>query len=277
MAFRITVLCENSVGPVLDTLGEHGFAALVETPSGSILFDTGQGKTLLHNAERLNKNLGDVSGVVLSHGHYDHTGGLMPLLAACGSKEIFAHPGVFTARYRRRDTGEATSIGIPFDEAALSKAGARFNLDRRFRKILPELILTGEVPRLTEFEKGDAGLYTDPGGEVPDTFLDDQSLVINTAKGLVVLLGCCHAGLVNTLEHVVARTGVTEIYAVIGGTHLGFSSAAQLEETVKALRRFRIQKLCPSHCTGFAGAARLLKEFPHGFHQAAVGYTIEIQ
>jgi 7,8-dihydropterin-6-yl-methyl-4-(beta-D-ribofuranosyl)aminobenzene 5'-phosphate synthase len=164
---------------------------------------------------------------------------------------------------------------MPFTEASLRKAGASFSLDRRFREIMPGVVLTGEVPRLTEFEKGDTGLFLDPDGETPDTFPDDQSLLIKTAKGLVVLLGCCHAGLVNTLEHVIARTGIRDIYAVIGGTHLGFSSAVQLEETVKALRRFRVQKLCPSHCTGFAGAARLMKEFPQGFHSAAVGYALE--
>jgi 7,8-dihydropterin-6-yl-methyl-4-(beta-D-ribofuranosyl)aminobenzene 5'-phosphate synthase len=276
MSFRITILCDNTVGPVLGTLGEHGFAALVEWPGGSLLFDTGQGSTLLHNAARMGRDLERVPRVALSHGHYDHAGGLLPLLQACGPKEVLAHPAVFSRRWRKRDTGEAVAIGIPQDEEELQRAGARFDLSREFRSIGPDLFLTGEVPRVTPFETGDHGLFTDPEGAAPDTFADDQSLVLRSPRGLVLLLGCCHAGLINTLTHVVGHSGTDEVYAVIGGTHLGFSSPVQLEETVKALRRFRVRKLCPSHCTGFNAATRLMGEFPQGFHQAAVGYTLEV-
>jgi 7,8-dihydropterin-6-yl-methyl-4-(beta-D-ribofuranosyl)aminobenzene 5'-phosphate synthase len=276
MSFRITILCDNSVGPVLSSLGEHGFAALVEWPGGSLLFDTGQGATLLHNAHAMGRDLAKVPRVALSHGHYDHSGGLLPLLQACGPKEVLAHPAVFTPRYRKRDTGEAIAIGIPQGEEELQRAGARFDLSADFRPLATDLFLTGEVPRLTPFETGDRGLYRDPAGTRPDTFDDDQSLVIRTPRGLVLLLGCCHAGLINTLTHAVAHSGMEEVHAVIGGTHLGFSSPQQLAETLKALRRFRVRKLCPGHCTGFGASARLMAEFPEGFHPAAVGYTIEV-
>src|SRR6266568_3473306 len=127
MTVRLTVLCDNSVGPIGGTLGEHGFAALVEGERGAVLFDTGQGETLLHNAQRLNRDLHSVGRVALSHGHYDHTGGLWPLLASCGGKEIFAHPGVFARRYRLKDTGESIAIGIPYEEAFLRGLGANFS------------------------------------------------------------------------------------------------------------------------------------------------------
>lgn len=276
MPFRITILCDNTVGPVIGTLGEHGFSALVEWDDGSLLFDTGQGTTLLHNAARMGKDLERTPRVVLSHGHYDHTSGLLPLLHACGPKEVLAHPGIFTPRYRKRDEGEAIPIGIPQDREELRQAGALFNLCTSFRPIGTDLFLTGEVPRVTPFETGDKGLFLDTEGETPDLFADDQSLVVKTPKGLLLLLGCCHSGLINTLTHAISRCGDERVYGVIGGTHLGFSGPEQFEETLKALRRFGVRKLCPSHCTGFSASARLMREFPEGFHHAAVGYTLEV-
>ncbi|AJE04366.1 MBL fold metallo-hydrolase [Geobacter pickeringii] len=276
MKCRITILCDNTVGPVSGTMGEHGFAALVEREDGALLFDTGQGLTLLHNAQRMHKDLHRVERVILSHGHYDHTGGLWPLLRSCGPKEVLAHPGVFAPRYVGRDTGERISVGIPWDEEFLRGQRARFNLSDQFREIVPGLFLTGEVPRTTPFETGDAGLSCDEAGCHADPLCDDQSLIIRTERGLVLLLGCCHAGLVNTIEWAREATGVAGIYAVIGGTHLGFCSPRQLDETVAALRRFDVRKILGSHCTGFQAAARLAQELPGRFHPAYVGYTLEL-
>jgi 7,8-dihydropterin-6-yl-methyl-4-(beta-D-ribofuranosyl)aminobenzene 5'-phosphate synthase len=152
---------------------------------------------------------------------------------------------------------------------------ARFNLDDRFREIAPGIFLTGEVPRKTAFEKGDRGMFRDPEGREADPLEDDQSLAIKTSKGLVLLLGCCHAGLVNTIEHAREKTGEERVSAVVGGTHLGFCSPGQMEATVRALRNFGIGKICACHCTGFAASVRLQREFPGEFHPANVGYTLE--
>jgi 7,8-dihydropterin-6-yl-methyl-4-(beta-D-ribofuranosyl)aminobenzene 5'-phosphate synthase len=258
------------------TLGEHGFAALVEHGGGALLFDTGQGETLLHNARRMNRDLCGVGKVALSHGHYDHTGGLLPLLQACGGKEILAHPGLFARRYRVKDTGESTPIGIPYPEELLRRHGGAFNFSEAFREIGPGLYLTGEVPRRNPFERGDSGLFCDDAGCRVDPIRDDQSLIIRSGRGLVLVLGCCHAGLVNTIELALERSGMEEVYAVLGGTHLGFCSPAQLDETVRGLRAYKVRKIFGSHCTGFAPAARLLKEFPGAFHPAQVGFTLEV-
>jgi len=277
MSIRITILCDNSVGPISATLGEHGFAALIEPERGEpLLFDTGQGFTLLHNAARMNKDLKAVRKVVISHGHYDHCGGLMPLLQATGGKEVFAHGGIFAARHRRKDRGESYPIGMTFEKSAYEEAGAEFNLSAAFREITPGIMLTGEVPRVTAFETGDQGLYCDCAGQVVDTTPDDQSLVIETEKGLVILLGCCHAGLVNTLEHIASRSGRRDVYAVIGGTHLGFCSQEQLDKCIAVLKKSGVSKLAVSHCTGFTAAARLYREMPQEFQVAMVGYTLEI-
>lgn len=277
MKGRITVLCENSVGPLSGTIGEHGFSALIEPTVGDpLLFDTGQGLTLLHNARRMNKDLSLVRQVVLSHGHYDHAGGLQPLLEECGPKQVYAHPSVFRSRYRVKESGECYPISIPVGREALEAAGATFDLSEKFREVAPGMYLTGEVPRVTVFETGDEGLYCDCSGQEPDNTPDDQSLLLETEKGLVLILGCCHAGLINTLEHVADMTGRRDVYAVIGGTHLGFCGQEQLGSTITALRTLGIKKLAASHCTGFAASARLLREFPKAFQTAMVGYTLEV-
>lgn len=277
MSFRITILCENSVGSLSGTLGEHGFSALIEPAEGApLLFDTGQGLTLLHNARRMNKDLSIVRQVVISHGHYDHAGGLLPLLTECGDKQVYGHPSVFRSRYRVKDTGECYPICIPYSREELESAGASFDLSKEFRTIAPGIHLTGEVPRVTGFETGDQGLYCDCTGQELDTTPDDQSLVLETEKGLVLVLGCCHAGLVNTVEHVAYMTGRRDIYAVIGGTHLGFCGQDQIAKTVAALKALGIKKLAVSHCTGFAASARLSRELPKEFQVAVVGYTLEV-
>ena len=277
MKFRITILCENSVGPISGTLGEHGFAALIEPSGGApILFDTGQGATLLHNARRMNKDLAQLAGVAVSHGHYDHAGGLLPLLQKFGPKIVYGHPAIFKSRHRVKDTGECLGIGIPNSRAVLEEAGAVFKLSADFCEITPGMFLTGEVPRATAFETGDQGLYCDCTGQEIDSTPDDQSLILDTNKGLVVIMGCCHAGLVNTLEHVAYSMGRRDVYAVIGGTHLGFCGQEQLEMTISALKGWGVQKVAASHCTGFAAAARLSREMPKEFQVALVGYTLEV-
>lgn len=277
MKFRITILCENSVGPISGALGEHGFSALVEEAEGEkVLFDTGQGLTLLHNARLMNKDLSTVRKVVISHGHYDHSGGLLPLLKEHGPKTVFTHPGIFTPRNRVKDTGECYPVGIAESCTVLETAGAVFDFSTDFRAVAPGLYLTGEVPRVTDFETGDRGLYCDCAGQKPDTTPDDQSLVLESDKGLVILLGCCHSGLINTLEHIACITGRRDIYAVTGGTHLGFSGHDQLEKTIAALKGWGIKRLAASHCTGFNAAARLSREMAKEFQMAMVGYTLEV-
>ncbi len=277
MKFRITILCENSVGPISGTLGEHGFSALIEPSQGEpLLFDTGQGLTLLHNASRMNKDLSAPSTVVLSHGHYDHCGGLLPLLTEFGPKMICAHPGIFSPRFRLKDTGECYPIGMPNSREDIEAAGGTFVLTKDYSEIGPGVFLTGEVPRVTSFETGDNGLYCDCTGQDLDITPDDQSLVLETERGLVVVLGCCHAGLVNTLEHIAYVSGRRDIYAVIGGTHLGFCGQSQLEMAIAALKEWRVQKVAAGHCTGFAASARLSREMSKEFQVAHVGYTLEV-
>ncbi len=279
MSFKITVLCENTVArPGL--VGEHGFAAYVETPAGMLLFDTGQGMALAANSIALKKDLSRVSQVVLSHGHYDHTGGLLAFLGMHGPCDIVAHPDVLSERYWAmpgNDAQKPVSIGMPWHEAYLTSRGANFRWVEDFSELMPGVFVTGVVPRTTEFETGDPRMRVRKDGSwVPDPFLDDYSLALKTDRGLVVVLGCAHAGLINILDHVIRRTGENRIHAILGGTHLGFYPEEHLDETLRVLQKYEVELLAVSHCTGQAAAARLAGELGDRFSFGHVGFELAV-
>jgi 7,8-dihydropterin-6-yl-methyl-4-(beta-D-ribofuranosyl)aminobenzene 5'-phosphate synthase len=270
---RVVTLSENSAGLRREVLAEHGFSAYLEFGGQRLIFDAGQTTTCVHNADVLGIDLLGVP-IALSHGHYDHTGGLLSLLERTGSVPVYAHPDVFVSRYTRRG-GALRQIGIPFRREEM---GAEFDLSRMAREIRPGLWLTGEVPRVVEFEGADEDLVVlSEEGEIGvDPLLDDQALVLVLERGLFVLLGCAHSGMINTLEHARKVTGVDTILGVAGGTHLGFGGEDKLPKTMEALRGLDIEILAPSHCTGFAAASALAAEFPDRFVNNSVGTAIEL-
>jgi 7,8-dihydropterin-6-yl-methyl-4-(beta-D-ribofuranosyl)aminobenzene 5'-phosphate synthase len=277
---RLTVVCENTAGPVPGILGEHGFSVLIERPGNTLLFDTGQGRTIMHNLECLKKDPDRIDAIALSHGHYDHTGGLKQLLQRRGSIDIFCHPAALSERFVAVKTGSRTgyrSAGIPFPQRELAPLGARFVFNTDFTEIAKGLYLTGKVPRMTSFEKNDSRLKVKKAGRyVQDIIPDDQSLVFDSKKGLVVVLGCAHSGMINTLNYITARLPAKKIHTVIGGTHMGFLAEAQLEETIEHLRRIPFKKIGASHCTGLTPAARLMHAFGERFFFATAGCVITI-
>ena len=276
---KITILCENTVGRRVG-LGEHGFSALIETDHGNYLFDTGRGASVVKNSLEFNKDLRTIKKIFLSHGHYDHSGGLPEVLKLRGKVGVYAHPHVFLDRiHLAEEDGKETKrfVGIPFKRSYLESLGADFILNKDFFEVEDGIFLTGEVPRKTSFEKLDPKLFTEIDGKTdPDVFLDDQSLILNTERGLLVILGCAHSGVINILNHVINKTGKDRFYAIVGGTHLDFLAPEQLEESIKALRKIQIEKIGASHCTGMSGAFRLHQEFGDRFFYGHVGSTLEV-
>ncbi len=268
---RLVTLCENSAGLRREVLAEHGFSAYLEFGGQRLIFDAGQTTTCIHNASVLGIDLVGVP-IALSHGHYDHTGSLLSLLERTGTVPVYAHPDVFVSRYSRRG-GALRQIGIPFDREELEDMGAEFDLSRRAREIRPGLWLTGEVPRIVEFEgeNEDLVVLSEEGEIGVDPLLDDQAVVLVLKRGLFLLLGCTHSGMINTLEQAKRVTGVETILGVAGGTHLGFDGEDKLPKTIEALRSYDLEILAPSHCTGFAAASALAATYPDRFVENSVG------
>jgi 7,8-dihydropterin-6-yl-methyl-4-(beta-D-ribofuranosyl)aminobenzene 5'-phosphate synthase len=279
MAMRITILCENLVGKLVGS-GEHGFSAFIETDKGNYLFDTGSGRSIVPNSLTLNKDLKSIRKIFLSHGHYDHTGGLSEVLKLKGKIEVHAHPHVFLDRIAvLKEEGREIKrfIGIHYKKSYLESLGAHFVFNTDFTEVEKGLFLTGEVPRQTNFEKADPRLFSEMDGAMThDLFLDDQSLILDTEKGIVLILGCAHSGMINIIHHVVNKMGKEKFHAILGGTHLDFLTPEQLEESIKSLKRMEIGKIGVSHCTGMRAAFRLQQEFGDRFFYGCVGSVLEV-
>jgi 7,8-dihydropterin-6-yl-methyl-4-(beta-D-ribofuranosyl)aminobenzene 5'-phosphate synthase len=269
MEARATTLSENTAFVMpRGLLGEWGLSVLVERDDRKVLLDAGASISSTRNGVLLGINWDRIDAIVLSHGHYDHTGGLRDVLTRIRKRvKVIGHPDVFDAKFIQMSKDQSpTYIGIPFQKAELEGLGADFQLTSEPVWLSENVVTSGEIPMITDFETIDAGLCVRRNAEmIPDPLKDDQALFVKTSLGLVVVLGCAHRGTINTLYHARNVTGVETIYCVIGGTHLIRASELQMEMTIATLREFGVQRLGVSHCTGMPAAMRLAQEFGPGF------------
>lgn len=205
--------------------------------------------------------------------------GLPAVLYPPRGVDVIAHPDIFSEKYAELDTAgkQHVFIGMKYARHYLEGTlGARFTFMREFTEIGHNVFFSGEVPRTTDFERPDKRLKVRVNGKfVEDPLLDDASLLIETGKGPVLLLGCAHSGVVNVMHHFAAKTGHKRYHAVIGGTHLGFMAGPddQLDRSMDAFDAYAVDRIAVSHCTGQEGAAVCFSRFKERFAFASAGWS----
>jgi 7,8-dihydropterin-6-yl-methyl-4-(beta-D-ribofuranosyl)aminobenzene 5'-phosphate synthase len=268
----ITTLVENSTSR-LALQAEHGLSFWIEYGDKHILFDTGQSDLLIRNAETLGVDLTQTDAIVLSHGHYDHTGGLSTVLNMAPKAQLYLHPAALEPKYCR-SIPKARSIGMP-DSARQAIHNHQVIWTESHTQVFDGMRLTGRVPRVTDFEDVGGPFFLDEDCLEPDPLLDDQALFIESSKGLIVILGCAHAGLVNTLQRISELKRGKKFYAAMGGMHLVNAETERIERTVSALRQHNLQKISPAHCTGDEAVETFRNAFPEQYFDCSVGARIK--
>jgi 7,8-dihydropterin-6-yl-methyl-4-(beta-D-ribofuranosyl)aminobenzene 5'-phosphate synthase len=262
---ELTILADNDVATSRPKglRGEWGFAAAV----GDVLFDTGQTGVVAENAARLGTPL-DAESIVLSHAHYDHTGGLDAVLARLDDPDVYCHPSVWTPRFHDR---EHDHIGVPYARDAIADRATVVEHTEPV-EVADGIYALGEIPR--EHPDAAIGLVETDDGLVDDDVVDDQALAVETDDGLGVVLGCGHAGLRNTLEYAESVLD-DEVTRVVGGTHLVAFDEPRIHEVADWLEG-RLELFAGTHCTGPTAQRIFADRFPGAFESVGVGTTLEL-
>ena len=254
--FHLTVVVENTVamafrpGVKRGLLGEHGLSLLIEGQGKRWLFDTGCGSVLLHNLDILGVTPDSIDALIISHGHYDHTGAMKLLLEKRSNPlPIYAHPDIFARHFAKRD--EMKYIGIAWAQHELEASGAEFSLRRESGFLAPDAWLTGAIPRVCAFEQVNGKFFIETENGFEDTqIIDDQALVLAGERGLLVITGFAHAGICNIVARVKEQFPGKWICGIMGGLHLAGAGQSRMEKTAAILKEENLEILAVGHCTG---------------------------
>lgn len=281
---KITTLADNLTfhGSLL---GQWGLSFLLEITAADnrkhiVIFDTGAVKdALLFNIDQLKVNLSNLEAIVLSHGHRDHTATTVEFVRRSRRRvQVIAHPHAFKRRFVITRDGKKRFSQVPKGEREkdIEQAGARLVLTKEPFQILLGATTTGEIPRLTRFEKIPGKRFIVVGRESqPDSILDDQALIINVrGQGAWVVTGCAHSGIINTLRKAESIAQSLSVHAVVGGFHLASEREDRIKHTVDALRSYKPKLISPCHCTGFRATRMIWEAFEREFVLNFSGRTI---
>ncbi len=271
---KLTCVVDNTVARGSSLWGEHGLCFLVETMAGNVLWDVGQHtEVLTHNLSALHLDGLPIEAMALSHAHYDHTGALLPFLQAHPGLRIHANARLFERRFSRRND-ELRSIGLHDARGALV-ALADFRLSDDPQAILPSVCTTGAITR-RPFPLGSSRghLVARDGKLIPDPYADDMSLVLETTQGIILLCGCCHAGLRNTISTVCSQH-TRPLLAIVGGTHLAGADQTELDRLSDTLEAVGRPRLYLNHCTGEKAIMDLSRRFGDLVHPCPCGTVLE--
>jgi 7,8-dihydropterin-6-yl-methyl-4-(beta-D-ribofuranosyl)aminobenzene 5'-phosphate synthase len=283
---KITVLAEDSVGYDTPYLGQHGISFLLtcerEGDVRNVLVDVAQHPdALIENVKRMQINLSCIDAVVLTHCHYDHTRGVAKILREIGKNDIpvIAHPDIFRAHFISDPCLRPIGVMDGDRRADIESSGGSLFLAENELEIMPGLISTGEVERLTDFEKIKMNLFTIEKGQVKnDVMKDDISVVANVeGRGLIIVTGCSHSGIVNITRQSIKLTGTKKIHGIIGGLHLIDASEERIKKTTGALKKLNPDWVYAGHCTGFRAQVALYNVFKDRFSPLCTGMVMETE
>lgn len=274
---KVTTLIENKLGDRKDLYNEHGISVYIEAGGKNILFDTGQSGNFINNAKRLQINLKNLDTVILSHGHHDHSGGFKRLIKEVNSKaELVIGEEFFNKKYSKRKSGCYKYLGNPFDEEFLKNKCIDINyIKEDMVEIAEGVFVFSNFEQDEEFNNINQAMYiSKDDGFVKDEFRDEISLAAKTDKGLVVVVGCSHVGIVNILETIIKRTG-EDIYALIGGTHLIREDDEKINKIIEYLVKRDIKVIGACHCTGKQGLTMLAQQLGKNYIKNNTGDILE--
>lgn len=279
MELRITTLIENMPDDAGSLLYEHGLSLYIEFRGRKLLFDTGQSGDFLKNASKLDKSVQDLDGIIISHGHYDHSGGIPSLVEALEkTTPMYVGAEFFDRKYKKLSDGTYRYNGNPFAKEDLPQEKIelkRVLLDVTY--LQEDIILFKNFPRSSAFEQLNPKFFVENSdGFERDAFPDEIALGLRTTKGLVLIVGCSHVGICNILQSV---SGWIEepVYAVLGGTHLVEADEERLARTMEAFHANKVELVAVSHCTGEEGIACAKEAFGTQFILNNTGNIFEIQ